>query len=90
MPFQMVNAQHRFAQRRAQGTGHARAHQQGTRQAGAPGVGHHIHLGQSFFGLRQDLTRERNDTANVVAAGQLRHHAAIGLVHGNLAVQSVR
>ncbi|MCQ4005037.1 aminotransferase class V-fold PLP-dependent enzyme, partial [Klebsiella pneumoniae] len=36
------------------------------------------------------LLRERQHAADVVAAGQLRHHAAVGLVHLHLAVQGVR
>jgi hypothetical protein len=41
-------------------------------------------------GLGQHLLGQRQHAADVVAAGQLGHHAAIGLVHVDLAVQRVR
>ena len=37
--------------------------------------------------IGQHFLRQRQHTANMVAAGQLRHHTAIGTVHFNLAVQ---
>ena len=61
-----------------------------TRQTRAARVGHHIHIGQRLSGLGQHLFGQRQHAANVVAAGQLWHHAAIGLVHLDLAVQRVR
>jgi hypothetical protein len=39
---------------------------------------------------RQHLAGERQHAADVVAAGQLGHHAAVGLVHLHLAVQGMR
>jgi hypothetical protein len=87
MPLQVVHAQHRLVQRRAQGTGHARAHQQRPGQARAAGVGHHIHLARAAARLGSTWVRQRQHAPDVVAAGQLGHHAAIGLVHVDLAVQ---
>ena len=89
MPLQVVYPQHRLAQRRAQGAGHARPHQQRPGQTGATGEGDHVKIGQSHLGIGQHLLGQRQHPANVVAAGQLRHHAAIGAVHLNLAVQTV-
>jgi hypothetical protein len=87
--FEVVHAQHRLAQRRAQRAGHARAHQQRAGQAGAPGVGDHVDIAQRSR-PRPAPVRQRQHAADVVAAGQFRHHAAVGLVHGDLAVQRVR
>ena len=90
MALQMVHAQHRFAQRRGQCTSHARAHQQRPGQTRSSGVGHHVDVAQGAPRFGQHLTRERQHPADVVAAGQLGHHAAIGLVHLDLAVERVR
>ena len=90
MPFEVVHAQHRLAQRRGQRAGHARAHQQRPGQTWAACIGHHIDVGQSGARFGQDLARERQHAADVVAAGQLGHHTAIGLVHVDLAVKRVR
>ena len=89
MAFQVVHPQHRNVQRRAQRTGHAGADQQRARQAGAARVGHHIHGVQMFTGFVQHGLRQRQHAADMVAAGKLRHHAAIGLVHVDLAVQGM-
>jgi hypothetical protein len=40
--------------------------------------------------LTQNLVHQRQHTANVIAAGQFWHHAPIGLMHLDLAVQGVR
>ena len=90
MPLQVVHAQHRPLQRGAQRAGHARAHQQRAGQARAARVGHHIHVAQRSPGLGQHLLGQRQHAADMVAARQLGHHAAIGLVHLDLAVQGVR
>jgi hypothetical protein len=39
--------------------------------------------------LLHDLLNQRQHTANVVSAGQLGHHPAIGLVHFNLRVKGL-
>ena len=89
MAFQVVYAQHRFVQRQPQSASDARTHQQRTGQTGATGEGDHVKIGQSHLGIGQHLLGQRQHPANVVATGQLRHHAAIGAVHFNLAVQPV-
>ena len=65
------------------------ANQQGTGQARAPRESHHINL----IGLNPRLIQDRLDqwdhSANVVAAGQLRNHATISLVHFNLRMKGM-
>lgn len=90
MPLKMMHTQGRLTQRRRQRAGHASADQQRTRQARPSGVGNHIDIGQGALRALHDFLRQRQHAPDMVAAGQLRHHAAIGLVHGDLAVQSVR
>ena len=41
-------------------------------------------------GLGKNILRQRQHAPDMVTAGQLRHHAAKGLVHFDLAVQRVR
>jgi hypothetical protein len=53
----------------------------------ATGVGDGVHRRQRQAGLGQHRVGQREHAADVVAAGQLGHHAAIGLVHLDLAVQ---
>ena len=86
----MVHTQNGFAQSSAQRAGHTRTHQQGTRQTRSPREAHHVHVFQTAFGLGQYLLGQWKHTANVVAAGQLGHHATVGLVHVDLAVQRMR
>ena len=90
MAFQVVHTHHRLADGGRDGTCHASPHQQGTRQAGTSGVGHHIHVRQHQPGRLDDLTRQRQNALNVVTACQFRHHAAVSLVHVDLAVQGMR
>jgi len=90
MPFQVVHAQHRLVQRRAQRASHASTHQQRTGQPWPARERHHIHILQGLAGCGQHLMGQRQHAANMVAAGQFGHHAAIGLVHLDLAVQRMR
>ena len=90
MPFQVVHAQNRLAQGRTQRTSHTGPHQQGPRQARPTGEGHHIHVLQRLARCLQHLLGQRQHATNMVAAGQLRHHATIGLVHLDLAVKRMR
>ena len=52
MPFQVVHAHHRFAQRCGHGTGHSRPYQQRTSEARAARVGDHVNVFQAFARLR--------------------------------------
>ncbi len=86
---QVVDAQHRNVQAEGQRVGHAGAHQQRAAQARALGVGDGVEVGQGLAGFGQAGLGQRNGAADVVAAGQLRHHAAVFGVHGHLGVQLV-
>ena len=90
VPLQVVHAQHRLAQRRTQRAGHAGAHQQRTRQAGAARVSYYIDSCQRLPRLRQHVIGQWNHAADVVTAGQLGHHAAVVGMHRHLGVQRVR
>ena len=89
MAFEVVHADHRSVQREAQGARHARAHEQRTGQPRPSGVGHRVHGRQRQGGLGQHGVGQRQHATDVVSAGKLGHHAAIGLVHLDLAVQRV-
>ena len=90
MPFQVVHTHHRLAQTGGQRAGHASPHQQRTGQPRATRVSHHVQVRQSAAGLNHHFGNQRQHAANVVTAGKLRHHTAIGLVHLDLAVQGMR
>ena len=90
MPFEVVHAQHGLVERRTQRAGHASPHQQRPCQARPPGVGHHIHISKALARFGQNGLGQGQHTADMVAAGQLGHHAAIRLVHVDLAVQRMR
>ena len=87
MPFQVVHRYQRQAARKGQRRRHARAHQERAGQPRPPGVGDRVHIVQRAASLGQHRVGQRQHPANVVAAGQLGHHTAIGLVHLDLAVQ---
>lgn len=69
------------------GLGHAGSHQQGAGQAGAGGVSHGVHVVQGQAGVVQGLSGQGQYPPHVIAGGQLRHHAPIGLVHVDLRIQ---
>jgi hypothetical protein len=60
-----------------------------TGQPGSAGIGDHVDLVERAIGRLQNLPGQRQYAPDVVAAGQFRHHAAIGLVHVDLAVQGM-
>ena len=62
----------------------------GTCQARPAGVSHHVHICQALACFGHHGLGEREHPADMVAAGQLGHHAAIRLVHLDLAVQRMR
>lgn len=89
MPFKVVHANDGFAKRKRERTGHARAHEQGARETGAAGVGHGVHAAQVLAGLAEDLLGQGDDAADVIAAGEFGHHAAVIGMHGDLGVQGM-
>ena len=90
MAFEVVHRNHRFIERKGQCIGKAGTGQQSAAQAGALGVGHGADVGIAFARLLQTGLSERHQAADMVAAGQLRHHAAVFGVHGHLRVQLMR
>ncbi|MNV49121.1 hypothetical protein D3C71_1410640 [compost metagenome] len=87
MAFKVMNAKHGFIECRSHGAGHTRTHQQSTRQARPACEGDGIDVIQRAASVLQHLFGQGQHTADVVAAGQLRHHTAIGAVHFDLAVE---
>ena len=90
MPFEVVHTQHGLVERCTQRAGHASTHQQRPCQARPAGVSHHVHICQALACFGHHGLGEREHPADMVAAGQLGHHAAIRLVHLDLAVQRMR
>ena len=87
--FEMVHRQHGLAKGKGQRAGVGGAGKQGAAQAGALGVGNGVDVGVSNSGFGQAGPGERHQPADVVAAGQFGHHAAVFGVHGHLGVQRV-
>ena len=90
MPFEVMDAQCGLAQGRGEGTRQASPDQQSASQTGASRIGHQVDISQPAASLIQDLLHQRQSALDMVAAGQLRHHTAIGLVQIYLAVQGMR
>jgi hypothetical protein len=88
--FEVVHAQRRLAERRRQRARDARAHQQRARQAGAAREGDDVDVVLRQRRVGQRRLEQRQHAPHVVARRQLRHHAAVGLVHPDLAVQRLR
>ena len=89
MPLEVMDIQHRLAERVTEGVSDARAHQQ---RPGQPGTGRHgdgVDLRQRPAGLGQDRVQQRKHPADVVPGGQFGHHATVGHVHVDLGVQGV-
>ena len=89
MAFQVVDAYGRQAARPGQRLRHAGAHQQRPGQAGS-GRSHRADVGHADAGFLEHLAGQRRHAPDMVARGQLRHHAPVFLVHGDLGVQGVR
>ena len=89
MAFEVVYGDHGFAQRKGERVGIGAAGQERAAKAGALGVGNGVDVGVVFAGFVQAGLGERHEAADVVAAGQLGHHAAVFGMHGHLGVQPV-
>ena len=72
-------------QRHPQGIGHrlgkAHPHQHRADEAGGIGHGHGVNVPPGHPGLGQGLVGQLGDHLNVLPGGDLRHHAAVKLVH---------
>ena len=88
---EVVDAERRLAERRSQRAGDTGADQQRAGQARAARVGDDVDVAPSVgAGRAQDLARQRQDAADVVARSELRNDAAVVGVHLDLAVQRLR
>ncbi|MNS94906.1 hypothetical protein D3C72_1291380 [compost metagenome] len=88
--FQVVHADHRHVQRKAQRIGHRGADQQRAGKARALGEGDGVDVLAGAAGIGQHLFEQRQHTADMVARGEFGHHAPIVAVHGDLRVQRMR
>jgi hypothetical protein len=89
MALEVVNADGRHAQRIGQRACHAGSDEKRTRQAGTLGECDAFDLREVATGLGEDLADQGEDPANVVARGELRHHAAVFGMHLDLRVQGL-
>ena len=87
VPLHMVHRHRRQAPAVGQAAADAGAHQQRPGQPRAGGERHTVELLRGSAGLAHHLAHQRQQPAHMVAAGQLRHHAAVGGMHVDLAVQ---
>jgi len=69
---------------------HARPHQQSAGEPRTLRKGDAIEVSQCAPTLGKHLTGQWQQTPDVVARRQFRHHAAIFVVHGDLRIQGVR
>ena len=70
--------------REGQRLGVGDADQQRSGEAGTGGDGDGVEIGEGDVGLGQRGADHGNDGAEMLAAGQLRHHAAVAGVRGDL------
>ena len=85
----VVDGDDGFVQGEGQRVGIARTGQKRAAQPRPLGEGHRVDVGIVFARVAQAGTGQRHEAADVVAAGQLGHHAAVFGVHGHLGVQGV-
>ncbi|MNZ97186.1 hypothetical protein D3C78_1164120 [compost metagenome] len=89
VPFHMVHADRRHAPGQRQGLGAGGADQQRADQPRPGGIGHRVDIGETAAGFLQHLANQRQHALDVVARGQLGHHAAIDPVQVDLTEQGV-
>ena len=89
MAFHVVHAQRRNLPGKRQRLGARSAHQQGTDQARACGIGNGVNVLSRTPSLLQHLADQRQHAFDVIARGQFRHYAAVGTVQINLTEQRI-
>ena len=89
VPFHVMNGQGGDAEGQGEAAPEGRPHQQGAHEPGAGGIGHAIEIIELPAGLGQHAFKERQEATAVVPAGELGHHAAVGGVEVDLAVEGV-
>ena len=82
--FEMVDGDQRQAGGKGQRLGVGDAHQQRAGKSGAAGDGDGVQVGEGDAGLGERGPDHGDDGAQMLAAGQLRHHAAVARVCGDL------
>lgn len=82
--FEMVDGNQRLVESEGQSLGIADAHQQRSGEAGALCNCDRVDGVQSLFGLSQRLADYRNDRLQVLTRRQLRNHASVRPMRGNL------
>src|SRR5258708_27344787 len=90
MPLEMMDADRRNAKRQGERVGKGRADQQ---RAGKPrplGIADAGQFVEFLLCKIKNLSRERRKAPHMVTRGQLRHDAAVGLVHVGLGVHQMR
>ena len=90
MTLHVMDTQHRHTQSKSQGMGHRTTYHQRSHQTGTGGVGNAVDISANPTGIGKHLITQRQQFANMVARGQLRHHTAVVCMHINLAEQCMR
>ena len=80
----VVHRNQRDPQGGGQGLGEADPHQKGSDQTGGKGHGRRVHVGEGHAGLLHRLSCDARNGLAVGAAGDLRDHAAVEGMDGNL------
>ena len=82
--FEMIHADQRFAERLRQHFAVGHADQQRADQARAVRHRHRVHVAQRNVRLLDRFAHHRNDLPQMLARGELRHHAAVLAVNVGL------
>src|SRR3954469_21131172 len=90
MALQVVDAEYRNAERHSERLGIRGADEQRAGEAGPFGVANAGQLAHRLPPPRDDPAGERAKAVDVIAGGELGDDAAVGFVHGDLRVHSVR
>lgn len=83
--FEVIDGEEGFAQGEGEGFGTGDADKQSTGEPGAGGDGDGVELTGGCSGACQGFPDNGNDVAEVLAAGELRNHAAVEGMEVNLA-----
>ena len=86
----MMHRNERHAQRVGDGLGEAQPHQNRADQARRVGDRHRVDVPLRHARVRERLVRQRGNGLDVLARGDLRHHAAVERVHIRLRRDGVR
>ena len=84
MPFQMIDADKRFAQRKRQRLSRRHANQKCPHETRAIRYGHLVDIFKFHAGRAQALINYRHNIYDMFAGGNFRHHPAKFLMNGNL------